>query len=578
MSEIKIALEIVRENYGPLAEKMCKFMTRFGSVTYGGIIKEMQKETKQKATIQNITDCLVGLILHKIVIFNIDSESDEKLIQSKYKFSPIGALYRLRLGSYITFIQDKFGEIGGMLMTEYAVRGAAITRDVLDSICVTGDEHTYTREELKNTLDALKSQGYICTFIDVAGKKKQMRDHLLALQRIASVTKRKGRGRPAKVPAKPKVLSPTTPTSPVSPTESAPTRGKKRKTATLAELYLGTGNTNTPESELSKRLKVEKSPKDTEEDTLFDTKEGEGEEEEDHEDVDMRDKLFCINYEIYAKILRNNMIVKYVTERINKTAGIIMDTILTSVNIVSSSLNSTNSDQYGKPLEVSASFTARQIFDRLNDSVPVSFNLFVNYMKDLASTRMGCLDTMLACEDSSDITGGTYVIAVYNVMNKIKEETVGAYIERRLSPLCARIWRVLLKYKKLDEQQLSTISMIPLKITRSCIVLLQNDRFVTLQEIPKKSDHQPNSTFYLWGIDLTVITRSLLDICYNCLLNIKMKERNVVANNAGLYDLFARKLLSAKEKERIVEIEESVRTMNYSCITLDGMVALLRDM
>lgn len=53
-----------------------------------------------------------------------------------------------------------------------------------------------------------------------------------------------------------------------------------------------------------------------------------------------------------------------------------------------------------------------------------------------------------------------------------------------------------------------------------------------MQEVPKKSDHHPTTTYYLWGVDQQATIHTMLNIIYECLLNLKMKEKAVINSHA----------------------------------------------
>ena len=359
MTEIKIALEIVEEHYGPLAKRICKYVSNNGTVSYAQILRSLKSNVHEKATQQNITDCILSLLLHKILEFDVNLDNEEKLIQGKYHFCPINALYRLRLGEYISYIHSIFGNIGSAIMVQYAVRGAALSSDVIDSILDSDKEGAFTYEAVKNTLDAMKSQGYITSFIDIKSKKKTLQLQKEALQRNEANTRKKGRSHVVKAPTEPTYKSIVASSTSGEGTEMVRTR--KRKIATLAERILG--DTTKEEMNLTKRIKLEKEKIKTKEEEK--EKEEEEVEKEEEEEDQTKNILFCINYVMYTRIIRNEIIIHYVSNRINPTVGEIMKVILNKMNLTHSTQFDTHNGQslgvLEKPKEVSAAFTGREV-------------------------------------------------------------------------------------------------------------------------------------------------------------------------------------------------------------------------
>ncbi|CAN0240144.1 unnamed protein product, partial [Laminaria digitata] len=60
--------------------------------------------------------------------------------------------------------------------------------------------------------------------------------------------------------------------------------------------------------------------------------------------------------------------------------------------------------------------------------------------------------------------------------------------------------QILLQNKFLEQQQVGEMAMLPPSEARERLYRLLKDRMVSVQEVPKRADRNPNTTFYLWNI------------------------------------------------------------------------------
>jgi DNA-directed RNA polymerase III subunit RPC3 len=70
----------------------------------------------------------------------------------------------------------------------------------------------------------------------------------------------------------------------------------------------------------------------------------------------------------------------------------------------------------------------------------------------------------------------------------------------------ARALQVLLEKKYLEQAQLSELAMMSLKETRERLYQMYRDELVSFQEVPRRADHHPSQTFYLWTMDLPQVS------------------------------------------------------------------------
>lgn len=59
-----------------------------------------------------------------------------------------------------------------------------------------------------------------------------------------------------------------------------------------------------------------------------------------------------------------------------------------------------------------------------------------------------------------------------------------------------------------------------------------NDRFVRSQEVPRKPDRKPETTFYLFMVDMEYSVKTLIDFIYVIILNLRSRQKVVVMKHA----------------------------------------------
>lgn len=194
-------------------------------------------------------------------------------------------------------------------------------------------EGAFTYEAVKNTLDAMKSQGYITSFIDIKSKRKTLQLQKEALQRNEANTRKKGRSMLfcwiESLQATSSKLLQSQLTSPLYP---AAHQERERRWCVLErgrslhwrnvswetqprKKWICMHSSTWQPSTSTKRIKLEKEKIKTKEEEK--EKEEEEVEKEEEEEDQTKNILFCINYVMYTRIIRNEIIIHYVSNRVS---------------------------------------------------------------------------------------------------------------------------------------------------------------------------------------------------------------------------------------------------------------------
>ncbi|NXY82470.1 RPC3 polymerase, partial [Alcedo cyanopectus] len=130
---------------------------------------------------------------------------------------------------------------------------------------------------------------------------------------------------------------------------------------------------------------------------------------------------------------------------------------------------------------------------------------------------------------------------------------------------CARIFRLLLRKKHLEQKQVEDFAMIPAKEAKEMLYKLLSENLVSLQEIPKTPDHAPSRTFYLYTVNVAGSARALLGRCYKSVANLIERRQHETRENKRLLEksqrveaILASMQATGAEPSQLQEIEEMI--------------------
>ncbi|KAF1456191.1 DNA-directed RNA polymerase III subunit RPC3, partial [Spheniscus demersus] len=214
-----------------------------------------------------------------------------------------------------------------------------------------------------------------------------------------------------------------------------------------------------------------------------------------------------VNIDRFHQHFRDQGIVSAVANRMDQTSSEIVRTMLRMSEVTTSS-----SAPYTQPL------SSNEIFR----SLPAGYNI-VKQVLDQYLTLLAD-DPLEFVGKSGDSGGGMYTVSILQVKRRFEDFSapppsrfrplIRSPLPRRFGSRCARIFRLLLRKKHLEQKQVEDFAMIPAKEAKDMLYKMLSENFVALQEIPKTPDHAPSRTFYLYTVNVPSSARMLLHRCY----------------------------------------------------------------
>ncbi|NXM89489.1 RPC3 polymerase, partial [Oenanthe oenanthe] len=173
---------------------------------------------------------------------------------------------------------------------------------------------------------------------------------------------------------------------------------------------------------------------------------------------------------------------------------------------------------------------------------------------------------------SGDSGGGTYTVKVtwgpgasWAPPSPFPHPSLIPLLLHSFGSRCARIFRLLLRKKHLEQKQVEDFAMIPAKEAKDMLYRMLSENLVSLQEIPKTPDHAPSRTFYLYTVNVMAAARMLLHRCYKSVANLMERRQHEMRENKRLLEksqrveaILASMQATGAEAAQLHEVEEMI--------------------
>lgn len=307
----------------------------------------------------------------------------------------------------------------------------------------------------------------------------------------------------------------------------------------------------------------------------------------DDEEIEIDEKIFFnLNYDRFNVVFRNDVIVDFATERINRTAGEIVKGFFEHGK---HKIKDTKEDESpsATPIHI-ANAVSKDIVTR-GDIVLPSDPLEPSKKPSLQEVVKAYIillktDTSGFIKSKDERGANQYAVNFQKLRHSMRRRLIEGLVRERYGVATCRILRILIEKGKLDESQVQKLAMLPPKDTREKLALLKTRGFVEIQEIPRSADRAPGRCFHLWYVPLDKCFEELLMDCYRAIINLSQRKTYELKTRKRLLDKLNRKdvkenpeLLGEAEREELKNTEKLVERLEISKSRIDMMVMILRD-
>eukprot|EP01116_Phalansterium_solitarium_P006619 TRINITY_DN18949_c0_g1_i1.p1 TRINITY_DN18949_c0_g1~~TRINITY_DN18949_c0_g1_i1.p1 ORF type:complete len:550 (+),score=174.35 TRINITY_DN18949_c0_g1_i1:485-2134(+) len=130
-----------------------------------------------------------------------------------------------------------------------------------------------------------------------------------------------------------------------------------------------------------------------------------------------------------------------------------------------------------------------------------------------------------------------YEIDLASISRAMKQRLCESIITQKFGELGARIVRVLLAKKQLEQKKIADIAMIPQKEAREIMYKMITANYIRVQEVPKTAAHLPSMTIFLCYVPYDEVIRLECTEIYKSMHNLKLRTAH---HNKTYADLLQR--------------------------------------
>nr|XP_060478211.1 DNA-directed RNA polymerase III subunit RPC3 isoform X1 [Panthera onca] len=288
------------------------------------------------------------------------------------------------------------------------------------------------------------------------------------------------------------------------------------------------------------------------------------------------------NLDRFHQHFRDQAIVSAVANRMDQTSSEIVRTMLRMSEITTPS---------------TAPFTQPLSSNEIFRSLPVGYNISKQVLDQYLTLLAD--DPLEFVGKSGDSGGGMYVINLHKALGSLATATLESVVQERFGSRCARIFRLVLQKKHLEQKQVEDFAMIPAKEAKDMLYKMLSENFISLQEIPKTPDHAPSRTFYLYTVNILSAARMLLHRCYKSIANLIERRQFETKENKRLLEKSQRveaiiasmqatgaedaqlqeieEMITAPERQQLETLKHNVNKLDASEIQVDETIFLLES-
>ncbi|KAG1449141.1 hypothetical protein G6F46_008167 [Rhizopus delemar] len=538
--QARLCKEIVLEDFGPFVSQVARQLLLKGRLALPDIIRFTGLSTRQ------VKESLVVLVQHSIVYF---SEAPEgKIEPTFYSIDPERIMMRLRMGSILRDVDERYGKEAETICKLLFLNGRMTMKGVMQ----------WAKQNVKRgQLDKFR-QSFTQLVVNQHIKATLPEHSRSTMDRLLAATEKENE--------KYTIMT-----------------SKDIANAKLSAQAQIDAEYGTDEIIGMKRKVVD--PMDYQRKRAALSEVGQ---EMEEEEAEIDEKIFfSVNYDKFNMLFRNDAIIDFATERINRSAGQIVKAFFEYGKDKMKTLKEQDSPS-ATPVHIANVVTKTDVATR-GDIVLPKDPLEPNKKPSLQEIVRGYI-TLLKMDPagfikSKDERGANhYAVNFEKLRNTMKRRIIEGLVRERYGVATCRVFKILIEKGKLDESQIQKLAMLPAKDTREKLALLKTKGFVEIQEVPRTADRAPGRCFHLWYVPLEKCYQEVLVDSYRIICNLQQRKRQELKLRKRLVDKIARKdvmenpdLLGEGEKKEIEQMNKVFERLEVAKSRVDLVVMILRD-
>jgi len=551
MNKVHLAVEVIRDHLGTPPWQVASLLVR-GKRTLPALLREseMPYDRLRKALLQ--------LIQHNCLTVIREGPDPDK---DTYEVDVHATLMRLRFPAIIRQARETFGDDGALVASEILEKGRLTRGELLEILrrrFPSAEKATYG-----DTLAKMIAGHWVHRVPELAGPERaEKKDTANVLSSVGA------RGPPKRKPqaaakgatavggledllaAVSELDAPTVPTEPDGDAEDdeAESSAKRQRVS--------------DDSRPKPRLKKSRKPALPEEPLIMDEEEPEATDEAakgaDQATSSAADNSTALPYRInYCQFLlafRNAEIKRFVSVKYKDVAARIVQFMLDAGQRLNERHTVVSLPQVTAPIARSS------LCEALDSSI------------ERIETHLGLLIKGQVLTQHAAKRDKEYIVNVQQVTQILRQRAACNAVYTKFGPLGARVLRIILDKKLVEDKQVQEIAMAPQKEVRQVVMDMYKSGYLQLQEVPRSSERKPSESIYLWGVDFSKLQTTLLDVHYKTIRNLRARlalERRRVSDSPETNPIERKKM-----EERLSILEDRFRA---SIVDLDHAIMIFQN-
>ncbi|TKS82113.1 DNA-directed RNA polymerase III subunit RPC3 [Collichthys lucidus] len=499
--ELRLCGLLLREHFGEVVAKVGTHLLRSGAQNLRTIIHETG------ISLDLVKKSLCVLVQHGACVFSSGRKGPGS--PTEYQTTCDRILRILRYPRYIYTAKTLYGDTGELIIEELLQRGdmtmSSTVKTVADRLTQNMEEgRSMEYNEVSSTFSNLVETHFLQRCPPMGGKNDS--------------------------------ATPAAPANPTPGASAAPVRTELPTAESFPDCYkvphvtlIGRGKRQLSTEDGEDQRNAKKAKMDT----------------ETHGDEGI---YWQVNFERFHLYFRDQAIISAVANKLDQTSSEIVRTMLRMSEVTTSPTATCT-----KPL------SANEIFRSLPSSYNIPRPILDQYLTLLVD------DPMEFVGKAGESGGGMYVVNLHRALANLARATLESVVQERFGSRSARIFRLLLRKRHLEQKQVEDFAMVPAKEAKDMLYTLLSENLVQLQEIPKTPDYAPSRTFYLYTVNQLPTARMLLQNCYKTVANLierrlfeSKESKRLLEKSQRIEAILASLQASGAEPEQLTEVEEMI--------------------
>ncbi|KAL4706683.1 hypothetical protein ACJJTC_014438 [Scirpophaga incertulas] len=214
-----------------------------------------------------------------------------------------------------------------------------------------------------------------------------------------------------------------------------------------------------------------------------------------------------VHYDRFHQDFRDDIMIKAMTRRIDENAGELMRLLLQQMYLASS--------PWAHESNAIPAMDLRELCRRSAAERPLLHQHVDHYLKVLEENGSGFVVR------DGDAGGGLYVVRARDAAQKLLVSVLEHTVTERLGSHAARIFRLILAKKYIEEEDIQKHAMLPNKECKELTYKLLEEHFISVHPMRKAaSSGGMNKAVYLYHIKLRDVAQTAVEMCYRSLHNV----------------------------------------------------------